>query len=85
MKSLDAVENIIDFYFDNFNEESHSKGRNHDKFITIKKLIIKIVQHEYREVMKILLKVGGNIILERGLIEKQLNYIKAFKKSKLIT
>lgn len=120
-KSINAIDKIVNFYFDNFDEtnqrpldnipverrteiisdvqtlninkevisqmgitisgewdaEKHSSGKDHDIYITINNLIIKIVQHEYGQVRKIILKIGGEIIIDRELVHKQLESIRA--------
>ncbi|GAH03424.1 unnamed protein product, partial [marine sediment metagenome] len=113
---LIAVDNIINFYFNNFDEntnkplnnikperrrsiirdvqilntykenankigivisgdwnaEKHADGEKHEIYITIKNLVIQIIQHGYGKVIRMSIEIGTNLIIERDLIENQL-------------
>ncbi|KKN61191.1 hypothetical protein LCGC14_0524320 [marine sediment metagenome] len=60
----------------NWDPISHSKGRNHEIFININDLLIKIIQHEFGETMRMEFSINNKIILEPEDIESYLNKLR---------
>lgn len=68
----------------NWNPESHSRGKDHEIYITIRNLVIKIIQHEFGEARRITINLDGNLVLDHGLIEEELETIAIYKKNKKV-
>lgn len=68
----------------NWNPESHSRGKDHEIYITIRNLVIKIIQHEFGEAKTITITLDGKLVLDHGLIEEELETIAIYKKNKKV-